>query len=86
MKGSQAPTASRRFVLFRLVDSTGVSGTGVVADGVEFPDGAAVIRWRGRYGSTVVWDGVDHALHVHGHDGDTQLVWLDREGRADGDH
>ena len=29
----------RRFVLRRLVDDSGISGVGIVADGVEFDDG-----------------------------------------------
>jgi len=34
----------RPFVLRRLVDETGVSGTGVVAEGVEFSDGTVALR------------------------------------------
>src|SRR3546814_16869061 len=36
--------ASRRFVLRRHHDMSGVSGTGDVADGVEFPDGREIGR------------------------------------------
>lgn len=35
---------SRRFTLVRHDDVTGVSGTGVVADGVRFPDGVVALR------------------------------------------
>ncbi|RBO78309.1 hypothetical protein [Nocardia puris] len=68
---------TRTFYLQRDTDVTGFSGTGIVADGVEFPDGTAVLRWRGEHASTVVWPSVDTALAVHGHDGATRLVWTD---------
>lgn len=82
----------RRFELHRSADVTGVSGTGIVADGVEyyepftvtFPDGGVRqllpswvrITWRGPYSSTVLWDSITHVLRVHGHDGATTVVWL----------
>lgn len=68
---------SRRFVLNRLEDVTGVSGTGVVAEGVTFTDGTTVIRWAGPTPSTVVWATVGDAVAVHGHGGKTELVWVD---------
>lgn len=69
----------RTFELQRDEDVTGYSGTGVVADGVVFEDGATVLHWRGERRSTVVWDSVDDAIAVHGHDGKTRLVYHDRE-------
>lgn len=63
------------FTLLRTEDVSGVSGTGTVADGVEFDDGTVVIRWRGENRSTVVWDTLDDAIAVHGHDGRTQVVF-----------
>lgn len=76
---------TRRFHLQRNQDVTGVSGTGVVADGVEFPDGTVVLRWRGDHQSTVVWSDVDTAMKVHGHGGATELVWVDDpESKPDG--
>lgn len=40
----------RRFTLVRDHDPTGATGTGHVADGVQWPDGTATVRWatRGR--------------------------------------
>lgn len=66
--------------MVRSEDETGISGTGVVAEGCEFLDGTVVIRWQthgDRYHSTVVWDSVEDALAVHGHGGKTQLVFYD---------
>jgi hypothetical protein len=67
----------RRFLLERRIDVSGVSGTGLVAEGIEFGDGTTVIRWRGDQPSTVVWASVDAAMAVHGHNGATELVWED---------
>ncbi|WP_198520551.1 hypothetical protein [Kitasatospora sp. CB02891] len=64
------------FVLRRHHDITGVSGTGIVADGALFPaagKGKAVVRWRGERGSTVVWDHIGHVKEIHGHDGATVI-------------
>ncbi len=69
---------SARFHLHRDVDATGVSGTGVVAEGVEFVDGTCVVRWVvGDHRSTVVWDDVASVEAIHGHGGATRVVWDD---------
>jgi len=65
----------RTFELVRGVDVSGVSGTGAVAEGVEFSDGVVVLRWRGDNPSTVVWANLSAALKVHGHDGSTRVQW-----------
>jgi hypothetical protein len=69
----------RRFELHRTVDVSGVSGTGVVADGIVFPDGIAVLHWRGEWPTSVVWyeRGVEAVEHIHGHNGATHIVWVD---------
>lgn len=80
----------RRFLLHRRTDATGISGTGDVAEGVQFTDGTAVVRWR-RSGTarpdrvkptTVVHDDVDSVTALHGHDGATSVVWLDDESET----
>lgn len=67
----------RRAELYRHTDQSGISGTGVVAQGVEFDDGTLVLRWLGATPSTVVWASAEQAIAVHGHGGTTCLVWLD---------
>ena len=50
------------FLMIRTEDETGISGTGVVAEGVEFLDGTVVIRWQTHqsdHHSTVVWDSIE---------------------------
>lgn len=67
----------RTFQLHRDVDVTGVSGTGVVAEGVIFGDGTAALRWRGEWPTSVVFHdkGLEAIQHVHGHGGSTRIVW-----------
>lgn len=67
----------RVFRLDRAIDHTGASGVGTVADGVVWPDGTVTLRSRGAYASTVIWDSLDAAVAVHGHGGDTSVVWAD---------
>lgn len=76
---------SRRFVLNRHVDPTGISGTGIVAEGVEFSDGVAAVRWLGAWPTSVVFHdrGGDSLAQIHGHDGATSVQWLDDETEPD---
>lgn len=69
----------RRFVLQRNEDVSGVSGTGVVAEGIQFTDGVCVIRWKTvPIASTAVYDSVDDLIGIHGHEGATQISWIDQ--------
>lgn len=69
----------RTFVLQRDTDVTGVSGTGIVADGVQFDDGRVVLYWRGDLRSVVVWDHLASVEVIHGHDGATRIIFTDGE-------
>ena len=60
-----------------------MSRTGVVACGVEFPDGSAAVHWPGDFASTTVWPGgIEHVRAVHGHGGSTEVQWIDYEARG----
>lgn len=67
----------RRFVLDRLADESGVSGTGRVACGVEMPSGRVVMEWTREYRSIGIYGSVSDLEAVHGHGGKTILRWLD---------
>ena len=67
----------RRFQLVRQVDVSGVSGTGIVAHGVQWPDGSVAVRWRGQRQSTVVWSSMEDVDAIHGHGGATVVEWVD---------
>lgn len=68
---------ARRFVLRRVEDASGVSGVGDVAEGVQFSDGTAVLRWRTARSSTATYDSIEDVEAIHGHGGRTLIVWLD---------
>jgi hypothetical protein len=67
----------RCFELHRIEDISGVSGTGLVAQGVEFDDGTVALRWLTEWPTSVVFHdrGAEAVEHVHGHNGRTQVVW-----------
>lgn len=68
----------RRFQLERVQDVTGVSGEGLVAHGVVWPDGEVTLRWAAPpFQTTVHHVSVESVLAIHGHGGATQLAWLD---------
>ena len=68
----------RAFQLVRETDVTGVSGTGIVAEGVEFTDGTVALRWVGKDPTSVVFHdhGIESVEHIHGHDGLTRIEFM----------
>lgn len=71
-------TAFQRFLLLRHRDASGVSGTGIVAEGAQFSDGSAALRWHGKYASTSIFEtGADAIAAVHGHGGATEIIYAD---------
>ena len=67
----------RRFELHRHEDETGISGTGLVAWGVCFPDGRCALRWNTAVASTACYDSLGDLEAIHGHNGRTEVVWVD---------
>lgn len=66
----------RTFVLIRDQDVSGISGTGKVAEGVEFSDGSVVMRWVvGHYMTTTMHDSIESVEAIHGHDGKTRIEY-----------
>lgn len=70
---------TRTFSLWRDEDVTGFSGTGIVADGVEFDDGAVVLHWRGKFASTTIFGDMATLKSIHGHGGKTRVIYSDGE-------
>lgn len=68
----------RRFQLHRKKDETGVSGTGIVAEGVEFTNGAVVMTWYSPHRCVNVYESIKTVEELHGHEGDTSIVFLDK--------
>lgn len=78
--------AIRRFEFVRYRDESGVSGTGVVAVGAEFPSGFCEIEWLNDENNRVETEmnghasypgGIDDVREVHGHEGATEVRFID---------
>lgn len=83
----------RAFLVVRHTDVTGLSGTGVVAEGVEWIDGTVTMRWmdidhetenykRGVRPTTVLHENIQSVEALHGHNGATEVIFFDRYHRA----
>jgi hypothetical protein len=70
------PTLIRVFELLRDEDMTGISGTGKVAEGVEFSDGTVAMRWTTGVASTAIYRHIDDVIYIHGHQGRTRVHWI----------
>lgn len=69
----------RRFYLYRKEDATGVSGTGRVADGVEFENGVVCLTWKSQFQSVTMFPSISlvEKLHTHLGQHDTEIIWVD---------
>ena len=65
----------RLFRLHRIEDETGVSGTGDVAEGVQFSDGTCAMRWLTATSSTAIYASIEDLEKIHGHGGRTRVRW-----------
>ena len=84
--GTQNEPKTRLFTLVRNEDETGVSGTGIVAEGVQFASGKCVLTWLTEFSSVAVYDGIGDLLAIHGHHGRTVVEFQDGGSEApDGD-
>ena len=84
----RAPEGMRGFTMRREFDASGVSGTGVVLEGVQFSTGVVVIHWLTPppRGSISVFDSLDQflAIHVRPHpDNHSVLLFEDGEELVD---
>lgn len=68
---------SRRFYLMRKKDISGVSGTGKVAEGVEFENGMCALSFSSSYPHANVYANMRAVHEVHGHHGNTDVVFVD---------
>lgn len=66
----------------RHIDKTGISGTGIVAEGVQFNHSKCVVRWLTRNPSLVFWDSLHDFMQVsvYGHgENSNEIVWIDND-------
>jgi hypothetical protein len=67
----------RTFDLIRIKDPSGMSGTGKVAEGIEFSNGRIALSWMTPRASVEIWNSIADLIYIHGH-GDEQtsvIAW-----------
>lgn len=69
----------RTFKLDRHEDLSGNSGTGIVAEGVEFSDGTVALRWLTDTATSTFYNSIDDVMKLHQHDGATDVVFDEEE-------
>lgn len=67
--------STRNFLLKRIEDESGVSGTGIVAEGIIFSNGKCALSWLTETTSIAVYDSIDDLEKIHGHNGKTIVVY-----------
>lgn len=67
---------AKMFVLNRIEDESGVSGTGVVAVGFIFPNGQCVLSWLTDKTSIAIYPDIETVKAIHGHNGKTQVIQM----------
>lgn len=65
----------KTFELHRIEDETGISGTGIVAQGVEFDDKTCALRWLTDCKSTSFYASMRDVETIHGHGGKTKVIY-----------
>lgn len=66
-------TYMKPFWLDRLIDETGISGTGIVAEGIQFSNGKCALSWLTKLSSVAIYDDIKTVEDIHGHDGKTVI-------------
>jgi hypothetical protein len=67
----------RTFKLVRTEDLTGNSGTGIVAEGIEFSNGMCALCWLQVMSSIATYPNVKQLIAIHGHNGRTVIKFDD---------
>ncbi len=66
----------RKFHFERMEDESGISGCGLVAEGVLFNDtGEVVVHWFGKHSSINIYHSLEDVIYIHGHNGKTKIVF-----------
>jgi hypothetical protein len=74
----------RRFAFLRDEDETGISGRGLVVEGVQYSDGHCDYRWMTEHQTSQSAANLDIIIAIHGHNGRTRVVFIDRpDGTVD---
>jgi len=76
-KPRKPKSGMRLFYLQRLEDESGVSGTGIVAEGVEWSNGRITINWLSKHHSLNIYDNIKEAIEIFGHNGQTLVEYYE---------
>lgn len=61
--------------MVRHEDVTGISGTGVIAEGTQYESGKCTLAWLTEYKSIGVYDSMEELKAIHCHGGKTDVVF-----------
>ena len=64
----------KEYLLRRLEDISGSSGTGDVAEIVQFENGMVVLAWMVDCKTLGIYHSLDEVIQIHGHEGRTLVV------------
>lgn len=64
----------KTFYLVRHIDVNGLSGTGVVAEGIIFDSKMCAMTWLTKYPTVTVFPNVSTVKNLHGHEGATEVI------------
>lgn len=65
----------QKFYLLRDDDISGISGTGIVAEGVILNSGKVILEWIKEPSSINIFNSIEDLEDVHGHNGATKIVF-----------
>lgn len=66
----------KTFLLERVEDASGVSGTGIVAEGVEFTSGMVALTWFSPHRCVNIYESIKTVEELHGHEGKTIIKFI----------
>ena len=76
-KDSISKSNMRIFYLYRKEDVSGLSGTGIVAQGCEFATGTVALVWLTAYSTITIFPNMKELIALHGHDGKTEVRYYE---------
>jgi len=65
----------KTFHLLRTEDESGVSGTGIIAEGSMDHNGTCFLSWLTKYQSWGIYPSLEVLVAIHGHGGATKVVF-----------
>jgi len=80
-RGVSAASPLRRFFVLRHRDPSGVAGTGRIVEGVVFPCGKVVLKWRLPTSSLVIFENFTEFrdIYLMAHPTANELIFVDPE-------